>query len=63
MNQIQHIIFLVRENRSFDHYFGLFPGADGASTAPISNGQIITLARHRRTPQISATHYVRRDRD
>jgi phospholipase C len=43
MNQIQHIIFLVRENRSFDHYFGLFPGADGASTAPISNGQTITL--------------------
>jgi phospholipase C len=43
MNQIQHIIFLVRENRSFDHYFGLFPGADGASTAPISNGQIINI--------------------
>ncbi len=45
MNRIQHIIFLVRENRSFDHYFGLFPGADGASTAVISNGQTITL-RH-----------------
>jgi len=43
MNQIQHIVFLVRENRSFDHYFGLFPGADGASTGMISNGQIITL--------------------
>jgi phospholipase C len=37
MNQIQHIIFLVRENRSFDHYFGAFPGADGATTATISN--------------------------
>lgn len=43
MNQIQHIIFLVRENRSFDHYFGLFPGADGTSTATISNGQTISL--------------------
>jgi phospholipase C len=43
MNQIQHIIFLVRENRSFDHYFGLFPGADGASTASISNGQTINI--------------------
>jgi phospholipase C len=43
MNQIKHIIFLVRENRSFDHYFGLFPGANGASTARISNGQIINL--------------------
>jgi phospholipase C len=43
ITQIQHIVFIVRENRSFDHYFGLFPGADGASTAPISNGQTINL--------------------
>jgi phospholipase C len=43
MNKIQHIVFLVRENRSFDHYFGLFPGADGASTALISNGQTIPI--------------------
>ena len=26
---IQHVIFIVQENRSFDHYFGTFPGADG----------------------------------
>jgi phospholipase C len=26
---IQHVIFVVQENRSFDHYFGTFPGADG----------------------------------
>jgi phospholipase C len=43
ITQIQHIIFLVRENRSFDHYFGLFPGADGATTGLISNGQTIPL--------------------
>jgi len=43
MNQIQHIVFLVRENRSFDSYFGAFPGADGATTGTISNGQVITL--------------------
>jgi len=43
ITQIQHVIFLVRENRSFDHYFGAFPGADGASTATISNGQVIPL--------------------
>ena len=23
------MIFIVQENRSFDHYFGTFPGADG----------------------------------
>ena len=29
---IQHLIFIVQENRSFDHYFGTFPGADGIPT-------------------------------
>ena len=45
ITQIQHIIFLVRENRSFDQYFGLFPGADGTTTGLLSNGQTITLGR------------------
>ncbi|MGO8995206.1 MAG: phospholipase C [Polyangiaceae bacterium] len=26
---IQHVIIINQENRSFDHYFGTFPGADG----------------------------------
>ena len=26
---IDHFVFVVQENRSFDHYFGTFPGADG----------------------------------
>ena len=26
---IDHIIIIVQENRSFDHYFGTFPGANG----------------------------------
>jgi len=26
---LDHLVFLVQENRSFDHYFGTFPGADG----------------------------------
>jgi phospholipase C len=30
-NPIEHVIFLVKENRSFDHYFGAYPGAEGAS--------------------------------
>jgi phospholipase C len=29
---IDHLIFVVQENRSFDHYFGTFPGADGLPT-------------------------------
>jgi phospholipase C len=27
--KIAHVIFIMQENRSFDHYFGMFPGADG----------------------------------
>ncbi|HJS27243.1 MAG TPA: alkaline phosphatase family protein [Actinomycetota bacterium] len=26
---LEHLVFIVQENRSFDHYFGTFPGADG----------------------------------
>jgi phospholipase C len=28
---IKHVVFLILENRSYDHVFGAFPGADGAS--------------------------------
>jgi len=28
-NPIQHVIIIVQENRSFDNYFGTFPGANG----------------------------------
>src|SRR3970282_2140059 len=27
--KLDHLIFIVQENRSFDHYFGTFPGAKG----------------------------------
>ncbi len=40
---IQHIIFIIKENRSFDEYFGLFPGADGATSGTTSTGQVMTL--------------------
>ena len=32
LDKIDHLIFIVQENRSFDHYFGTFPGADGFPT-------------------------------
>jgi phospholipase C len=28
-NKIKHVIMIIQENRSFDQYFGTFPGADG----------------------------------
>jgi phospholipase C len=35
LGKIQHIVIIMQENRSFDHYFGTFPGADGI---PMKNG-------------------------
>ncbi len=34
-SNIKHIVIIMQENRSFDHYFGTFPGADGI---PMQNG-------------------------
>lgn len=35
LEKIEHIVMIMQENRSFDHYFGTFPGADGI---PMTNG-------------------------
>jgi phospholipase C len=45
--KIKHIVFLIKENRSFDTYFGTFPGADGATWGRTSRGKVVRL---RRTP-------------
>src|SRR6266849_5756906 len=29
IHKIEHVVVIMQENRSFDHYFGTFPGADG----------------------------------
>lgn len=31
LDKVEHLIFIVQENRSFDHYFGTYPGAEGLS--------------------------------
>jgi phospholipase C len=43
ISQIQHIVIIVKQNKSFDHYFGAFPGVNGATTGTLSNGQLINL--------------------
>jgi phospholipase C len=37
IHKIRHVILVMLENRSFDEYFGTYPGADGY---PIKNGRI-----------------------
>ena len=41
IGNIDHFVFIVQENRSFDHYFGTFPGADGI---PMKDGVPTTCA-------------------
>src|ERR1700747_1448931 len=43
IEEIHHIVFLIKENRTFDHYFGTFPGADGATKGTTSAGRTIPL--------------------
>jgi phospholipase C len=33
LDKIEHILVIYAENRSFDHFYGLFPGADGIANA------------------------------
>jgi phospholipase C len=43
VEKIQQVVFIIKENRSFDNYFGTFPGADGATSGTISTGDVIPL--------------------
>ena len=41
---IKHVVFIVKENRTFDNLFGLYPGADGTKTGKIlKNGKSVTI--------------------
>jgi phospholipase C len=52
ITQIQHIVFIIKENRSFDSYFGTFPGADGVTSGLTSTGASVALSRTPdKTPQ------------
>ena len=35
IHKIRHVVVIMQENRSFDSYFGTYPGADGI---PMLNG-------------------------
>ena len=46
--QIKHIVVIMQENRSFDQYFGTYPGALGLS---VKNGQFTVCVNDPRTGQ------------
>jgi phospholipase C len=43
--KIDHIVFVIKENRTFDNYFGSFPGADGATTGVRCDGTTVPLEK------------------
>ncbi len=47
IGKIRHVVFIIKENRSFDHYFGQFPNAYGVTKGKISTGRIMPLMRAR----------------
>ncbi|MGH2813110.1 MAG: phospholipase C [Actinomycetota bacterium] len=40
---IKHIVFIVKENRTFDNYFARYPGAEGTRTGKTSDGRTVEL--------------------
>jgi len=46
IHKIQHVVVIMQENRSFDSYFGTFPGADGF---PTTNGAMTVCMPNPRT--------------
>src|SRR5579859_5892240 len=45
LGRIGHIIVLFLENRSFDHLYGMFPGADGVENAGFAAIQVTAGGR------------------
>ena len=38
--KLKHLVFIVQENRSFDHYFGTYPGVDGLDFQEIGRAHV-----------------------
>jgi phospholipase C len=55
---IKHVIIITQENRSFDHYFGTFPGADGI---PMSGGGPAVCLHALDGGSCEAPYHARRD--
>ena len=50
ISKIKHIVFIVKENRTFDNYFGTFQAANGqfvngATSGTISTGDVVPLGQ------------------
>jgi len=60
IHKIKHVIIIMQENRSFDSYFGTFPGADGI---PMQNGIPIVCVPDPATKQCVKPYHDPNDRN
>jgi phospholipase C len=58
--RISHVVIVMQENRSFDHYFGTFPGAEGI---PMQNGVPTVCAVDPRSGACVAPYHDTADRN
>ncbi len=50
IKDVEHVIILMQENRSFDHYFGTLKGVRGFGdrfTIPLANGRMAQWPTHK----------------
>jgi len=60
IHRIKHVIIVMQENRSFDSYFGTYPGADGL---PVKNGHFRACVPSRKAHQCFHPFHDRKDRN
>ena len=58
MTKIKHIVMIFQENRSFDSYFGTYPGADGI---PTDRGEPLVCSPDPKTRVCMEPYHDRRD--
>ncbi len=60
IHKIRHVVMIMQENRSFDSYFGTYPGADGI---PMSGGLPTVCIPDPRTARCVRPFHDRQDRN
>jgi phospholipase C len=60
IHKIKHVVIIMQENRSFDSYFGTFPGADGI---PMDRGEPLVCAFDPKTRRCIEPFHDPRDRN
>ena len=60
IHKIRHVVIIMQENRSFDSYFGTYPGADGI---PMRHGRPTVCAPNPNTGRCVRPFHDRQDRN